>query len=66
MICSEMILQCCLGMFQCDVLILGIIGKMAYVKQQVQVHHVINDYREIPLPEIPGTNRTYGRIKTAA
>ena len=39
---------------------------MAYVKQQVQVHHVINDYREIPLPEIPGTNRTYGRIKTAA
>ena len=53
-------------MFQCDFLILGIIGKMVYVKQQIQIHHVINNYREIPFPEIPGTNTTYVRIKTIA
>ncbi len=28
-------------------------GKMTYIKQQIQIHHIVNDNRKIPFTEVP-------------
>ena len=54
-----MVFQCGLCMLQCYILIFGVIGKMIDVKQQIQVHHIINNHREIPFSEVPRADATY-------
>ena len=51
---------------QGKLLIFIITGQASGIKQQVQVHHIVYDNGEIPLPEVPGTDTAYLRIETAA
>ena len=63
---TEVIVHGSDGMFHCDILVFIITADFACRKQQVEVHHVVNDYREIPGSEIPGTDTTDIAVETLA
>jgi hypothetical protein len=52
-ILSEVVRHCLVGVFDCDILVFRVSGEFAGAEEKVQIHHVVDDYRIIPMAEVP-------------
>ena len=63
---TEVVFHSGLCMLYSHILILLISCQLIYVEQQVQVHHIVNDYGEVPRTEVPRAYTTDFRVETGA
>ena len=61
---TEMAGHCLVGVADCDVFIFIVSGEFARLKKEFEIHHIVNNDREIPRAEIPGTDCPDFRIET--
>ena len=54
------------SVFDGNIFVFVVTGPFAYSKQKVKVHHIVDDYREVPASEIPRADSTDRIIEASA